>query len=164
MSASFAGNPNSFLAEEYIIPPLGEERNARLREYFNSLSSAVNRRDIGIYVTQETVCGQVWLPTANTALTSGASTNLVYRQVIRKVVETGTVTTGANAVAHNVAVTATTHFTRVYGVIENPGTLYVPVPNDTVLVTVDATNINLTIPVAYNNFTGQVVLEWVATD
>jgi len=163
MSASFTGNPSVFLPEDYVIPPLGEERSVRFRQYFNDLASAVNVRDIGLYVTQTTVNGQLWLPTARPG-TNLASTNLVYRQVLRKVVPTGTLTTGANTVAHGITVGATTHFTRIYGVIENPGTLYVPVPNDTVLVTVDATNINITIPAAYNNFTGNVVVEWVTVD
>lgn len=160
MSASFGGNPNSFLAEDYIIPSQTEEFGVRMREYLNDIASSVNSRDIGLYVTEETICGQVWLPSVSTQ----AATNLVYRQVLRKVVVGGAVSTGANALAHNITVTSTTHFTRVYGMLENAGTLYVPIPNDTVLLTVDPTNINITIPSAYNNFDSYIVLEWVTTD
>jgi hypothetical protein len=160
MSSSFTGSANSFLPEDFIIPQDQVELRLRLRQYFNDLSVSINKKDIGTYVTQEVVCGQSWLPTAST----DASTSLVYRQVIRKVVLTGAVATGANAIAHGINVTGTSHFTRIYGIIENPGSLYVPVPNDTVLLTVDVTNINLTIPAAYNGFTGQIVMEWVSTD
>lgn len=160
MSASFLGNPSSYLPLEYSLPNDPSEMRCVLRDYLIDISAAVNSRDVGVYVTQETICGQLWLPTQR----AGASTSLTYRQVLRLVVETGTLSTGANAVAHGLSVTSSTHFTRVYGIIENPGTLYVPIPNDTVLVTVDATNINITIPSAYNNFSGQVILEYVGTD
>ena len=76
MTSSFAGNRNSFLSQDYTIPPLGPERNMRLRQYFNDFAASINTRDIGLYVTEETICGQLWLPTSNAALTSGASTNL----------------------------------------------------------------------------------------
>jgi hypothetical protein len=159
MSASFAGNPNSFLQEDYVIPSDPEQMSVRLRQYLNDLSASINTRDIGIYVSQETICGQLWVP----SISNSAFSNVVYRQVIRKVVATGTLATGANTIAHNITVTANTHFTRIYGVIENAGTLYVPVPNNATTVTVDATNININIPGAYNNYSGNVVLEWVAT-
>lgn len=160
MSYSFGGNPNSFLPEDYVIPVEVDQRLVRLRQYFNDLSSAVNARDIGVYVETETICGQTWTPT----ISATSSSNVTQRQVIRKVVPTGVLATGANAIAHGINVTSTTHFTRIYGVIENAGALYVPVPNNATTVTVDATNININVPGAYNGYSGNVVLEWVATD
>jgi len=68
-------------------------------------------------------------------------------------------------VAHNITLPTpkTFHFTSIYGVIENTATpLYVPIPNYDTLVTIDGTNI--TIPAAYNRFSGRVILEYVKTD
>lgn len=128
-------------------------------EIYQAIASCSNQKDIGVYETDvELQNGQQF---------SGAD-NQTKRDGFRKVIETGTLTTGANAIAHGITFPATNtfHFTRIYGVIEDasPPTLYVPIPDDVTNVTVDTTNINITIPVAYNNFFGQVVLEYVKTN
>lgn len=161
MTASFSGNLGGSVFQDYRMPDDPEQLKIRLRQYFNDIASSLNVKDSGYYVQTETITGQLFLPN----FTTGTSSNVVYRPVFRTVVPFTGLATGANTIAHGLTTASSWHFTRIYGVIENTATpLWVPVPNDTVLVTVDGTNINITIPVAYNGFDGRVILEYVKED
>jgi len=151
---------NSFVPTDYIIPSDEAQRLVRLRQYFNDLAAALNVKDFGAYQTDEVLCGQQFLPSATTG-----TSNVIFRDVFRIVVPTGALSTGANTVAHGLSPTSTWHFSRIYGVIEDTTVPeWVPIPNATVEVTIDATNINITIPAGFNGYSGQVVLEYVKTD
>ena len=161
MTASFTGNLGGSVRQDYIIPDDNEQMKIRIRQYFNDIASSLNVKDSGYYVQTETITGQLFLPNFGI----NTSSNVAYRPVFRTVVPFGALSTGANTVAHGLTIASSWHFTRIYGVIEDTAApLYVPIPNDTVLVTVDGTNINITIPVAYNNFAGRVILEYVKED
>lgn len=166
MTSSFDGNLGSFVRTDYVIPEDEDQRWVVLRQYFNSLAAAINVKDTGYYVTEETRTGQLFLP----GFPSGAdaqSANAVYRPVLRRVVKTGTLSTGSNNVAHGITFPSpnTYHFTRIYGVIEDTSVPeWVPIPKDDVSVSVGTTNIVIVIPASYNGYTGQVVLEYVTTD
>lgn len=150
----------SQVPEDYIIPADDYSKDLRLRQYFNDLAAAINSKDFGLYITTEVETAQQFIPSATTQ-----GSNVAYRDVFRTVVVTGALATGANTVAHGLAAPLTWHFTRIYGVIEDPATpTWVPIPNGSVEVTVDGTNININIPAGYNGYGGQVVLEYVKTD
>lgn len=168
-SASFGGNYGSPVPDQYVIPQDPEELGVRLRQYLNTLGSTLNAKDTGYYFETQTLCGQKYYPT----FVTGQSASAIPRDVIRLVVQTGMLATGANTVAHGITFPQnlpvpqpnTFHITRLYGVIESlAAPLYVAVPNDTVLLTMDDVNVNITIPAAYNGYAGQIVIEFVTLD
>lgn len=153
---------NPFLTEYEIFPEIKEEPKQfliKISTVCQNIAFRVNKRDIGIYEADlEVQNGQQFF----------GSTPQVKRDGFRKVLQTGTLSTGANTVAHGITfpIPNTFHFTRIYGVLEDatPPTLYVPIPDDVTKVTVNPTNINITIPAGYNGFSGIMVLEYVKTN
>lgn len=130
----------------------------KLASVYQSLAFRVNKKDVGIYEADiEIPNGQQFF----------GNTPQIKRDGFRKVLQTGALSTGANTVAHNISFPTpnTYHFTRIYGVIEDLTVPeWVPIPNNAVTVTVDGTNVNINIPVAYNGYSGIVVLEYVKVD
>lgn len=152
---------NPFLAQYEVFPEISKDPKQflmKLSDIYQTLAFRINKKDIAIYEADvEIQNGQQFF----------GSTPQVKRDGFRKVLQTGTLATGANTVAHGITFPATNtyHFTRIYGVIEDLTVpLWVPIPNNGVTVTVDATNVNITIPAAYNNYSGIVVLEYVKTN
>lgn len=117
----------------------------------------VNQKENGIYPLVEVQTSQLWF-------SSDPQTD---RGGFRTVYETGTLTTGSNTIAHGLTISTFT-FTNIFGVITD-GTSHVPIPNgeggtgDSANILVDGTNIVLSITSGYNNYSGQVVLEYVKT-
>lgn len=147
-----------FLPTSEIYPEDNEQLLIRLTQIYQEMALRINVKDIAQYETDvELLNGQQF----------SGTTPQVKRFAYRKVLSTGTLSTGANTVAHgiNFPTPNTFHFTRIYGVIENTTTpLYVPIPNSDTLVTVDGTNVNITIPAAYNGFSGRAILEYLKED
>lgn len=147
---------NHFVATSKYFPAQDELLQRELIDSYISLAQAINEREVSIYQEPEFNTGQTYYQ-------SSSQTN---RNVFRKVVFFTGLSTGANTVAHSISFPSpnTLVFSHIYGMIYSiSAPLYVPIPNDTILVTLDATNVNITIPVAYNGFDGQVVLEYMKT-
>jgi hypothetical protein len=156
MSTSSSGD-SPYLVQSEVIPTDPEQLNIRLTQIYENISNKTNVRQIGVYAltTQET--GQQYFDSTNVQ---------GYRGTYRKVVQLPTLSTGANTIAHGITFPSpnTYKFTQMYGSIFNGGlTIYVPVPNGSIEVTVDLTNININIPVTYNGYSGTFVLEWATT-
>ena len=99
MSSSFTGNPNNILPQDYIIPEEQNEKDIKLRQYLNEISTATNTKDSGIYDAVETITGQSFLPTFNTQ----TAANVTYRTVFRKVIDFGTLpNTATKSIAHGI--------------------------------------------------------------
>lgn len=163
MSANVGGNFGAFVPLDYLIPADPLQSRIRLRQYLNDIAQALNVKDTAYYSTQPTLCGQLFVPTFPTA----GNTNTQWRPVTRLVVLTGTLATGSNNVPHGITFPSpnTFAFTRIYGVIfDTPHTTYVPIPNSDTQVVVNTTNVVITIPVGYNNYSGWVILEYITQD
>jgi len=157
---SFSGNTEQaqYLPTTYVIPDNLEELKIKLTQDLNDIAINVNSKDRGLYVNEEIICGQTFLPTYSAT----TSQNIQERTVFRKVIETGVLATGANNIAHNIAVTTDYRFTRIYGVIGNYATpVYAAIPDTGISIIVNATNVVVTIPAGYNGYSGHVVLEYV---
>lgn len=173
MSSSFTGNPNNILPTTYIIPDDPSEKDLMIRRYLNSIASATNTKDSGIYGATETVTGQQFLPTFSNQTTSNAT----YRGVLRKVIDFGTLpSTASSSVAHGITTTENFSFVKIYGCATDPGvstiTSSIPIPyintttpTDSVELSVDATNVTITTTTAnYATYTRCfVVLEWITS-
>lgn len=119
MSSSLPGNPNNFLAENYIFPEDNfEEYDVKLRSYLNDIASAVNTKDSGLYTDEEVLTGQQFLPNYSTT----TSTNVNYRNVFRKVIDFGALpNTATKSVAHGIDTTQDFSIVRLYATATAPG-------------------------------------------
>lgn len=140
----------------------------RLRQSVNNVLLALNAKDSGFYTQFETICGQQYFP--NPALTSLTPQTPVYRAVFREVVLFGPLAMGVNTKAHNISVTTSTTFTRIYGVVNDITNFsYLPLPyvnlaGNEIQIDVDATNVTITTAVAMPTYTiNYVIVEYLKT-
>lgn len=166
MSSNFTGNPNNILPQSFIIPDDPEEKDLKIRQYLNDISTATNSKDSGLYDGVETVTGQRFLPTFSTD--TGA--NATYRGVLRKVVDFGTLPNATSkTVAHGITFTSDLSGTRIYGAATSPGSSFIPIPfasptlSSNISLTINATTINITTGINRTAFTRCfVVIEWIS--
>ncbi len=136
----------------------------RLYQNINDIALSVNIRDAAYYNTQEFVSGQLFFP--NPAANDNDSNANDFRQGMRMVVDFGVLpNTGSKSVAHNITVSATTSFTRIYGSATDPvGFNYIPLPYasptaaDNIELSVDATDVTITTGLDRTNFTTCIVV------
>ena len=155
MSASSVGD-NPYLIQSEVFPTDPEQLNIRLSQIYQNISNKTNIREISVYALTQQETGQQYFDPTDVG---------AYRNVVRQVVQIPALTTGANAIAHGITFPTpnTYKMTQMYGsILDNPtnASIYVPVPNGSIEVTVDTTNININIPVTYNGYSGTFVLEW----
>ena len=166
MTSSFSGNPNNILPENYIIPEDPGQKDLMLRLYLNSIASATNTKDSGIYDAVDTVTGQQFLPT----FSSTTASNVSYRGVLRKVFDFGALPNATTkTLAHGITLTADNSVTKMYAAATDPSTTWIPIPfasptlNLNISLEMDATNITITTGVDRTGFTRCfVVIEWIS--
>jgi len=130
-----------------IKSPVLRELFIRLYQNMNLVALAVNSKDTGIYNTSEYVCGQQYF--SDPSLKSTSTTTPSPRQVYRKVIDFGELPNNTTkSVAHNINVTSSFIFTRIYGAATDQANLkYIPLPYsssttaDIVELYVDNTNV-----------------------
>ena len=152
MSSSFSDNFNNFLPETFLLPENEEEFKIKLYQYLNEIALAINSKDSGLYVSEETITGRQFIPTTTTS----ESTNFNYRDVFRVTINTGILpNSGTSAVAHGITTDQNFSIVSLYGAATRPGgsTLMTAIPlpyvntttpGDSVDLSMDATNINIT--------------------
>lgn len=155
-------NVDSFLPETFIIPEDRKELRIKLYQYLNDISTAVNSKDSGYYVTEETITGKQFVPTFN----SGQNTNAQYRDVFRKIVDFGALpNTTTKTVAHGITTTEDYSIVKFYAVATDPAAstlqtaipipyVNVTTPADGVELSMDATNVSITTTTA--NYTAYI--------
>jgi len=127
---------------------------------FSNLSSILNQKDTGLYLTTDFLSGRQYFPTINPT---------VMRPSVRHIVDFGALpNAGLKSVAHGINVTATTIWTNIYGTATLPGVQGIPLPyvslvaNASISLNVDAINVNITTAVNYSSYTTcYVVLEFI---
>jgi hypothetical protein len=153
-----SNSDNPFLIQTEIFPEDPEQLRIRLTQTYEDTSNKVNYREISLYTFNEIQTGRQY---------PGITSPLSPRQGYRKVIDMGTLSTGANSVAHSIPyqIPNTLRFTSIRGVCENLTTQsYQAMPNDDIHLEVVGINVVVTIPVAYNGFTGTVYLDYTVTD
>jgi hypothetical protein len=138
----------------------------RLYQNVNNIAIALNLKDSGYYFQQEFINGQLLFVDP-----SQIAPNLNGRQIFRTVVNFGSLpNTTTTSVPHNIDVTQTFSFTRIYGVASDPVNFsYIPLPySSTVAVAnnielyVDSNNVNITTGIDQSAYTiSYVILEYV---
>lgn len=165
MSSSFDGNPNNLLPTTFIIPEDEEEKDVKLRQYFNDIASATNTKDSGIYDAVETITGQQFFPTYS--INTGA--NATYRTVFRKVIDFGSLPgSGTKSVAHGITFDTNTTTTKIYGSSTNPSSSWIPLPyasptlSNNIELRLNSTNVLITVGSNRSSFTRTfVVIEYI---
>jgi len=172
-------NPGQFIGTTQIYD-LGRSNvsekdfTVRLRNNFNDIVMALNTRDSGYYAQEEYVNGQLFYPDYS-RVDSASSAPAQYRQVFRKVIDTGTLpNAGLSTIAHGITFLPTagnTTFiaTRIYGAAtDQVNRILIPLPyssptlNQNISVSVDATNVYITTGINMTAFTvSHIVFEYV---
>ena len=147
-----------------------KELLVRLYQNLNIMSLTLDVADKGIYDTQEFVNGQLWFP--NPAYNSSTAQSAQYRAPLRKVINMGALkNAGTTTQLHNIIVTNTLRWTRIYGVATAPGVADpllngIPLPyvsvGSIVELNVTSTNVNVITTDNKTAFTEcYVVLEYI---
>lgn len=154
-----------------VTSPEFKELLVRLYQQLNNIANVLNIKDTGMYQLSEFVNGQVFF--SNPALSSATAQAPEDRQVMRKVINFGTLpNAGLKSVAHGITCTTKTTFTRIYGASSDVVVAfhYIPLPYadaagvDNIQLDVDATNVNVTTASNRTNFTvTYIVLEYLQT-
>ena len=132
-----------------VTSPEFKELLVRLYQNIGLMALVLNTKDTALYPTMETVNGQQYFP--NPANTSATAANPSLRQILRKVINytTALPNTATVNIPHGITCTATTTFTRIYGVANDVtgATSYLPLPfasptlANNISLAVDATNV-----------------------
>lgn len=119
--------------------PEFKEIFVKLYQNVSNMNMALNNKDSAYYITEEFVNGQQYFnPTS--------SSQLDLRPVFRKEIDIGALAAGVTTIAHNLAITNTWKFTRIYGVAsDSAGFNYYPLPWASAA---GATNIELKVNIA----------------
>lgn len=164
--------------EEYLQAAQGEVDNKelflRLYQNINKIVIALNLKDSAIYTQTEFVNGQTWCPideiTNFVGVVGSASSelNAEPRQVYRKIVFCGALLNAlTKTVPHNITITDTLSFTRIYGTANNKaGKVYLPLPYvdavNPVSISIIGANISITTISPMTAYTESwVVLEYI---
>lgn len=151
---------SNLFAPLYTIWPATDTEDflTRINQVHTILATAINTRDISLYVPELTPNGQLFYPKA-----SGTELRPAYRTLVTSA---GITAAGTTAVAHNIVSLGNFIVTRVYGTLFNNNTaapVFVPIPQaapDDVAITVDGTNVNIIAATGtYNGWSAIVVLE-----
>ena len=122
MSSMPSNSRQSFLPTTLIIPDISDEKefNYILTDFIKRIALATNSKEIGQYPLDEVQNGQQFFdPKAPTVPKGG----------YRKVIEFGPLPNkGTKEINHEITVTPTARFTRIYGVANEPDTSYLPLP------------------------------------
>jgi hypothetical protein len=146
-----------------IPSPEFKELLVRLYQNINSICTALNLKDSGYYVETEFMNSQLLFPNPNFQPSQ-------YRQIFRTVVNFGTLPNNTStSVAHNIDITNTYTFTRIYGAASDTTNLtYIPLPyvsttsTNNIELSVNATDVTITTTFDYSSYTTcYVILEYV---
>ncbi len=136
----------SFVPVYDTCPEEWNEARQFLVEQLKKISNAVNIREIGWYLDEELLSGKAFIPGVNS---EGNATPDQFRQVLRKVVDVSPLVMGANIYAHGITYDSNFTLIDLWVAATNSMGLVSEVITDS-NVTLDATNINITSPSAYN--------------
>ncbi len=136
---------DSYLPIYDVIPHDWEKARQFLVEQLKRISDAVNIREIGWFLDEELISGKQFIPSANEKTGEQGP----FRTILRKVVNVSPLAPGINTFAHGI--TYDINFTLIaLWVAATNSTTLVSQQIDNNQVTLDAVNINITSPGAFD--------------
>lgn len=137
----------SFLPVYDTMPQTWQEAQPVLVEQLKKISDAVNIREIGWYLDEELLSGKAFIPGTSV----GGNNPEEFRQIFRKVIVFGAITTGANSRAHGIVFDGNFTLIQLWAsATQNTGTLRAVTFSNPDTINMDDTNINITSDQAYN--------------
>ena len=128
-----------------VVPEKWEEARPFLVEVLKKITNGVNTREIGFLLDEELLSGKAFIP----GTTLPGNNPGQFRQIFRKVIDVSPLAIGANAVAHGI--TFDVNFTLIdCWVAATDSVGFTAVEMVYPEVTLDATNININSPAAYD--------------
>jgi hypothetical protein len=134
-------NFESYVPVYDVVPESWEDARQFLVEQLKKISNAVNIREIGWFLDEESLSGKQFIPSS--VNTSGEMQQ--FRSVFRIVVNVGPLVVGPNTIAHNIVVDVNFTLVDLWVAATNSTTPIAQVITDS-NVTIDATNINIISP------------------
>lgn len=147
-----------YLPVSETFPNDPKDLREKLNFIYSLMANATNVRDISLYEDSEILNGQTYFTAGNPQ---------VKRQIYRTVINFGALpNTATKSVPHNITLSATSEFTRIYATATQPGTSFIPIPYASAVapieLNVDMTNVNITTTSNRTAFTiCYVVLEYI---
>lgn len=124
------------------LPTKWEDSRNLLVERLKFISNGVNSRVNGYFSDSEYASGKLYPP--------GIGIPPSFRPVIRKIINFNSLVIGLNTVAHGINFDANFTLTQLYAAATNAVAFNaIPIPNGANTITMDATNIYITVAAAY---------------
>jgi hypothetical protein len=146
-----------------------QELLVRMYQNLSSMAMVINKKDTGLYPTEEYVCGRMYYP--KPGLTSASSQTPKLRQVLRKVINWDATLPNATSAtkAHGINFDANTVPTDLYAISYDPVAFktirlpWVADLGDNISLWLDGTNVNIkTFATDRRNFTiTNIVIEYL---
>lgn len=149
---NFEPNPFNFQPDVYLFPEqYNDDFRLQLRKYLNDITIALNVKENGFYLEDETPTGAIFIP----IFTTDGATNTKFRPMFRTVVDFGALPNNSTkTVPHGISTTQNYSVVHLYGAATQPGastlTSSIPIPqagipnNDRIELEIDATNVIIT--------------------
>ncbi len=127
------------------VPEKWDDARPFLVEILKKLANGVNAREIGFFLDEELLSGKAFIPGA----TLPGNNPGIFRQIFRKVIDVSPLIAGANVFPHGITFDA--NFTLIdYWVAATNSMTLTAINMVYSEVTLDATNININSPGAYD--------------
>ncbi len=170
MSLPFSSTPFNFQSEVYLFPEqYNDDFRLQLRKYLNNISIALNAKQNGFYLEEETPTAGLFIPIA----TPNSSANVKFRPIFRTVVDFGALPNNTTkTVPHGITTTEDYSIVKLQGGATEPGVSTInsalPLPmdgipnNERVSLEIDATNVIIRTAMNRTNYTRTfIVIEYI---
>lgn len=127
------------------IPDKWEEAKPFLVEILRKITNGVNSREIGFFLDEELLSGKAFIP----GVVVPGNNPGIFRQIFRKVIDVSPLVIGANAFPHGITFDANFTLIQMW-VSATRSTWLTAITMAYSEVTMDATNININSPAAYD--------------
>ena len=130
------------------VPEKWEDARQFLVEHLKKISNAVNIREIGFFLDEELLSGKQFIPSA-AMLGQNSSNSQQFRTVLRKVINVSPLVAGANVIPHGIVFNGDFTLINLWVSATN-STIFIAITMTYPNVTIDAVNINITSPGAFD--------------
>jgi len=153
-------NLESYVPVYDASPSTWEEGMPFIVEQLKKIANAVNVREIGFFLDQELLTGKSFIPGVSIVSDGGSSQQ--FRTILRKVIDFGPLpAAGTKSIPHGITFDANFTLIQMWASATDPVALVAfPIPYadpialiNAVSLTIDATNVNITVGINRSSFT-----------